>query len=259
MTQMLTFPAWRTLFPQMISILESDIVLERKALPFAEIDYDHHRIHVDAFEIMSVPVTQWLYQTVMGENPSVFWGDDHPVESVSYLNAVAFCNRMSEMHGLEPHYETSPGRIVIKEHSCGFRLPSLFEYETVYKRDGFIYGERVDLSTALTFNAELSQHAWYEGNSGGGTRPVGEKGCFHLNDIFDLYGNVSEIVEAMFSLSHFTPDDSKPLFLGNEVISMSQGSSFASSWEEILSNRYHIHSNIIYEGTGFRLAKSINP
>jgi len=43
------------------------------------------------------PVTQGQYQAIMGSNPSYFKGsDDLPVETVSWLDVVNFCNRLSE-------------------------------------------------------------------------------------------------------------------------------------------------------------------
>ncbi|MFC1890691.1 P-loop NTPase fold protein, partial [Thermodesulfobacteriota bacterium] len=59
------------------------------------------------FEICTYPVTQGLYLEVMGENPSNFKGDgkgDHPVESVSWFDAVKFCNRLSKKLKLDEVY-----------------------------------------------------------------------------------------------------------------------------------------------------------
>ena len=46
--------------------------------------------------------TQGLYESVMGTNPSYFKGSILPVECVSWCEAVLFCNKLSEMEGLEP-------------------------------------------------------------------------------------------------------------------------------------------------------------
>lgn len=40
----------------------------------------------------------------MGENPSLFEGKENPVENVSLYDALYFCNKLSELYGLEPVY-----------------------------------------------------------------------------------------------------------------------------------------------------------
>jgi formylglycine-generating enzyme required for sulfatase activity len=41
-------------------------------------------------------VTQKSYQKVMGSNPSAFQGEDHPVDSVSWNDAMSFCKKLTE-------------------------------------------------------------------------------------------------------------------------------------------------------------------
>lgn len=41
-------------------------------------------------------VTQKAYQKVMGSNPSKFHGDNHPVDSVSWNDAMKFCKTLTE-------------------------------------------------------------------------------------------------------------------------------------------------------------------
>ena len=56
------------------------------------------------FEMSKTEVTQKLYESVMGENPSKFKGENNPVENVSWYDAISFCNKMSEKEGLQPVY-----------------------------------------------------------------------------------------------------------------------------------------------------------
>src|SRR5262249_56979999 len=71
-----------------------------------------------AFFLGKTEVTQEQYQEVMGNNPSAFSakgqfkervkGFDtakHPVDSVSWVDAVCFCNKLSERHGLPSYYK----------------------------------------------------------------------------------------------------------------------------------------------------------
>lgn len=54
--------------------------------------------------MMKTEVTQKQWQIIMGNNPSHFKGDDLPVEKVSWINAVEFCNALSEKQNLEKCY-----------------------------------------------------------------------------------------------------------------------------------------------------------
>ncbi|MHC4531081.1 MAG: formylglycine-generating enzyme family protein, partial [Planctomycetota bacterium] len=59
-----------------------------------------HKVKITCpFRIGMAEVTQAQWQTVMGNNPSNFTGDDLPVEKVSWKNAVAFCKKLSETEG----------------------------------------------------------------------------------------------------------------------------------------------------------------
>ncbi|MEO1761274.1 MAG: formylglycine-generating enzyme family protein [Cyanobacteria bacterium J06629_18] len=70
-----------------------------------------HTVTIQPFFMGRYAVTQAQYQTVMGENPSVFKGENRPVEQVSWNNAVEFCKRLSQRAG------------------CTYRLPSEAEWE----------------------------------------------------------------------------------------------------------------------------------
>ena len=62
-------------------------------------------------------LTQKEYEEVMGSNPSNFKGEHLPVENVSWLDAVAYCNARSERDGLTPVY-TIDGQTVSWDRSA---------------------------------------------------------------------------------------------------------------------------------------------
>lgn len=53
------------------------------------------RVDVAPFLLGQVPVTQAQYREILGESPSMSEGEDLPVETVSWLDAVRFCNALS--------------------------------------------------------------------------------------------------------------------------------------------------------------------
>ena len=54
-----------------------------------------------------------------------------PVEMVSWFDAVHFCNQLSEMLNVEPAYEIEKDIVHWNRESCGFRLPTEVEWESV--------------------------------------------------------------------------------------------------------------------------------
>ena len=72
------------------------------ALEDDEDAYDHekprHKVTLTRdFLIGKYPVTQALWESVMGSNPSNFTGANRPVECVSWFDVVEFCNKLSEL------------------------------------------------------------------------------------------------------------------------------------------------------------------
>jgi len=102
-----------------------------------------HRVTVTAFKMGKYPITQKQYEAVMGNNPSEFKGDENlPVEQVSWLNAVAFCKKLSEMTGQN------------------VKLPSETQWE---------YACRAGSTGKYCFgddDKQLENYAWYGNNSG---------------------------------------------------------------------------------------------
>jgi formylglycine-generating enzyme required for sulfatase activity len=81
------------------------------------------------FSLGQHEVTQGQYRAVMGVNPSYFEGsDDLPVENVSWLDAVTFCNKLSEKEGRAPFYRIYGEKITVVEGN-GYRLPTEAEWE----------------------------------------------------------------------------------------------------------------------------------
>lgn len=164
----------------------------------AENEKPRRRVKItQAFFLGKTKITQAQYKEVMGTNPSAFSAagrfkervkgkdtKDHPVESISWLDAVRFCNRLSERHELPPYYQIDGDRVTVRG-GAGYRLPTEAEWE---------FAARAGSTTTWYFGenpAELAEHAWYLANSGDITHPVALKKP-NPHGLHDIYGNVPE-------------------------------------------------------------------
>jgi formylglycine-generating enzyme required for sulfatase activity len=135
---------------------------------------DQHEVTLTRPYYLGVyPVTQEEYERVMGSNPSHFKGKRHPVDSMSWEEAMAFIAKLNALPS-----EKSLDRL--------YRLPTEAEWE---------YACRAGTTTAYSYGAsvsELGKYAWYDKNSGSTTHPVGEK-LPNGWGLYDMHGNVWEL------------------------------------------------------------------
>jgi formylglycine-generating enzyme required for sulfatase activity len=140
-------------------------------------------------------VTQGQYRAITGQNPSSNKGsDDLPAENVSWIGAIAFCNRLSAKEELTPYYQIAGETVTVLDgKGTGYRLPTEAEWEYACRAGSpfrFSFGDD-DLSLPWNQMA-LGQHAWFDGNnSNDWSHPVGQRrpNAFGL---YDMHGNVWE-------------------------------------------------------------------
>ena len=133
-------------------------------------------------------VTQRQYRNVMGSSPSYFKGDDLPVEQVSWLDAVTYCNALSEKENLPPCYQISGETVGWADGvKCkGYRLATEAEWE-------YAANPASGMRTVYAGSDTVDGVAWYSGNAGGTTHAVKTKTA-NGRGVYDLSGNVCEWV-----------------------------------------------------------------
>ncbi len=190
-----------------------------------------HQVKVNSFAIGKYPVTQAQYQAVMGTNPSRFQNNpQNPVENVSWDDAQAFCRKLSQITGKT------------------YRLPTEAEWE---------YACRAGTTTRFYFGDDANQlgdYAWYEGNSGGTTHPVGQKKP-NAWGLYDISGNVWEWCEDNWhSTYENAPKDGSAWLTNDNDFKILRG----GSWVVIpngcrsASRRYY-YRRVNYDYGGFRV------
>ena len=156
----------------------------------ADNEYPAHTVEITRdFYMMQMEVTQSLYESVMGENPSEFvLGTDFPVEEVNWFDAVRFANALNDLENRERCYEwvqdeAGETSVIWSGLECtGWRMPTEAEWEYAARGgEDFVYAGS-DL---------LDEIAWYEDNADDQSHEVGLKKSNGFG-LYDMSGNVEE-------------------------------------------------------------------
>ncbi|PZX46324.1 formylglycine-generating enzyme family protein [Algoriphagus chordae] len=139
-------------------------------------------VNIDSYELRKFPITQEFYKAITDKNPSTFIGDRLPVETVSWIDAVNFCNGLSKSLGKNKCYtiDLATEKVTLNSKANGFRLPTEAEWQFACQA-----------GTKEIRYGELSKIAWFKENSINRTQEVGLKKPNEWG-LYDMLGNVWE-------------------------------------------------------------------
>jgi formylglycine-generating enzyme required for sulfatase activity len=141
-----------------------------------------HQVTVPSFFMGKYPLTQAQYQAILGSNPSYFKGNNRPVETVSWDDAVRFCQKLSQRTGKN------------------YRLPSEAEWEYACRagtKTPFSFGDNIT-TDLVNYNGNYPYKSAPKGKYREQTTDVGTfPPTFPPNPfgLYDMHGNVWEWCE----------------------------------------------------------------
>lgn len=135
---------------------------------------------------------------VCWSSPGYLQDDNHPVTSISWYDAVEYCNWLSIINGLEPFYRMSENSVEMVQGSVGFRLPTEVEWEYAARNGGkphkYPWGSREPAGEICNFLPDSSSQDWKHSGAGEDNCATTPVMSYSSNPagLYDMAGNVRE-------------------------------------------------------------------
>jgi formylglycine-generating enzyme required for sulfatase activity len=148
-----------------------------------------HRVNITAFYLSPFEETFEQYDVFAAETgrprpADNGWGrGDRPVINVTWLDAAAYCNWLSERDGLDAFYVFEGGAVSAVWEAKGYRLPTEAEWEYAARSGAVVL--------AAAAGTTPGTDGWHNANAGGRTHSVGTRQANQL-ELYDMLGNVWE-------------------------------------------------------------------
>ena len=206
------------------------------------------------FYILNTEVTCGLYYKVMEIEDIKKENSCYPIQWVSCVDAINFCNKLSELCGLKPYYgvpkvvKKKKGHVVIKEYfTCktfntnGFRLPDTTEW---------LHAAAGGENSKYFGSDEIEEVCWYYKNSESPNIVADKKP--NKYGLYDMSGNLRE-----WCLNATSKDGFDKYLLGGDFDSSKDDCSFAGNMDKINNHKTFPYADIHRSNIGFRIVCSV--
>ncbi len=158
-------------------------------------EWQHTVVFSDSLVSAVAEVTQSDWVALGLSDPSNFDGDDHPVDSLTWLQAIQYCNALSVADGMNEAYTVDDQLVSWDQMADGWRLPTEAEWEWLC-RGGSTSTFAGGSLTGRVCNQDpvLDAMGWYCGSTfpeDPSTSEVMQKTA-NSRGLHDMHGNVWE-------------------------------------------------------------------
>ena len=181
-------------------------------------------------------------------------GDKYPIVGVSWYNAIAYCNWLSDQEGYQKVYSIVGTKVTVNWKANGYRLPTEAEWEYAGRSRG-----KDQKWAGTSAESQLSSYANGSGKTDGYeyTSPVG---TFKANDLglFDMSGNVWEWCWDWYDIYYYKKStNTNPIGPSTGASRVQRGGSWLYVPARLrCASRYSVTPGSRYSNSGFRLSRA---